>query len=304
MVAHMKHRASTVRLSASDRAFYVTITVFLLFCFAVVAYPLINVVSRSLSSPQAVAYGQVWFLPREFTLFAYERIIADGMIIQGFLNSIFYAGFGTLLNVTLTIMAAYPLARRTFYGRNAIMFFFAFTMLFAGGMIPRYLVVRSLGLVNTRWAMILPEAIIVWFTIIARTFFQSTIPEEMYEAAEIDGASDVRIIWMVVVPLSVPIIAVLSLFYAVSHWNRYFDALIFLRSQSLWNLQLVLRNIIMSANRLLDQEQDIGAAMATQERVEVIKYAVIVFAAMPVMILYPFVQRYFIKGIMIGSIKG
>lgn len=293
-----------VRLSLSDKIFYLIITVFLSFCFLVVLLPLMNVVSYSVSSPTMVAYGRVWLFPREFTLFAYEMILQDGSLITGFFNSLFYAGVGTVLNIVLTIMAAYPLARKTFYGRNAITIFFAFTMLFSGGMIPRFLLVKSLGLYNSRLALILPEAIIIWYMILARTFFQSTIPTELYESAEIDGASDVRIILNVVVPLSGPIVAVLSLFYAVGHWNRYFDALIFLKSPGLFNIQLVLRNIMMAANAILEQTMDLGNAMRAAETVEVFKYAVIVFSALPVLLLYPFIQRYFVKGVMIGSIKG
>ena len=297
-------RRQRVRVGFTDRVFYLVIGLFLLVCFVVVILPLANVLSNSLSSATAVARGVVWLVPVEFTLGSYLRILEDGQMLRGMYNSLFYTTIGTILNVTLTIMAAYPLARKTFYGRKLITIILAFTLLFSGGIVPRFLMVKSLGMVDTRWAMILPEAVLVWYVIIARTFLQNTIPQELYDAAEIDGASDVRIITSVVVPLSGPIVAVLSLFYAVVHWNRYFDALIFLKSEHLWNLQLVLRNIIMSAARLIGEEQDIGNAMLIQEQIEVMKYAVIVFAAVPIMLLYPFVQRYFIKGIMIGSLKG
>ena len=297
-------RRQRLRVGLTDRVFYLLIGLFLLACFVVVILPLANVLSNSLSSATAVARGVVWLVPVEFTLGSYQRILEDGQMLRGMYNSLFYTTVGTILNVTLTIMAAYPLARKTFYGRKLITIILAFTLLFSGGIVPRYLMVKSLGMVDTRWAMILPEAVLVWYVIIARTFLQNTIPQELYDAAEIDGASDVRIIMSVVVPLSGPIVAVLSLFYAVVHWNRYFDALIFLKSEHLWNLQLVLRNIIMSAARLIGEEQDIGNAMLIQEQIEVMKYAVIVFAAVPIMLLYPFVQRYFIKGIMIGSLKG
>ena len=297
-------RRQRVRVGFTDRVFYLLIGLFLLVCLVVVILPLANVLSNSLSSATAVARGVVWLVPVEFTLGSYQRILEDGQMLRGMYNSLFYTTVGTILNVTLTIMAAYPLARKTFYGRKLITIILAFTLLFSGGIVPRYLMVKSLGMVDTRWAMILPEAVLVWYVIIARTFLQNTIPQELYDAAEIDGASDVRIITSVVVPLSGPIVAVLSLFYAVVHWNRYFDALIFLKSEHLWNLQLVLRNIIMSAARLIGEEQDIGNAMLIQEQIEVMKYAVIVFAAVPIMLLYPFVQRYFIKGIMIGSLKG
>ena len=300
----MVGRRQRLRVGFTDRVFYLAIGLFLLVCFVVVILPLANVLSNSLSSATAVARGVVWLVPVEFTLNSYQRILEDGQMLRGMYNSLLYTTVGTILNVTLTIMAAYPLARKTFYGRKLITIILAFTLLFSGGIVPRFLLVKSLGMVDTRWAMILPEAVLVWYVIIARTFLQNTIPQELYDAAEIDGASDVRIITSVVVPLSGPIVAVLSLFYAVVHWNRYFDALIFLKSEHLWNLQLVLRNIIMSASRLIGQDQDIGNAMLIQEQIEVMKYAVIVFAAVPIMLLYPFVQRYFIKGIMIGSLKG
>jgi len=303
-VVGLSGRRRRVRVGITDRVFYLVIGLFLLICLVVVILPLANVLSNSLSSATAVARGVVWLVPVEFTLGSYLRIIEDGQMLRGMYNSLFYTTVGTILNVTLTIMAAYPLARKTFYGRKLITIILAFTLLFSGGIVPRFLMVKSLGMVDTRWAMILPEAVLVWYVIIARTFLQNTIPQELYDAAEIDGASDVRIITSVVVPLSGPIVAVLSLFYAVVHWNRYFDALIFLKSEHLWNLQLVLRNIIMSAARLIGEEQDIGNAMLIQEQIEVMKYAVIVFAAVPIMLLYPFVQRYFIKGIMIGSLKG
>ena len=293
-----------MRVGPVDRVFYISIALLLLTCFIVVILPLANVASHSLSSAEAVARGQVWLLPVDFTLQAYVRIVEDGQMLRGMYNSLFYTVVGTILNVTLTIMAAYPLSRKTFYGKKLITLVLAFTLLFSGGIVPRFLMIKSLGMIDTRWAMILPEAVLVWYVIIARTFLQNTIPQELYDAAEIDGASDVRIIVNVVLPLSGPIVAVLSLFYAVVHWNRYFDALIFLKSEHLWNLQLVLRNVIMSAGRLIGQEQDIGAALLIQEQIEVMKYAVIVFAAVPIMLLYPFVQRYFIKGIMIGSLKG
>ncbi|MCD4761056.1 carbohydrate ABC transporter permease, partial [bacterium] len=193
VVATKRDKKRTVRLSTSDRVFYFCITGFLLFCFIIVLFPLLNVVSYSLSSPNAVAYKNIWLFPKDFTLFAYKAIIDDGQILLGFGNSIFYTVFGTCINIVLTIMAAYPLSRKTFYGRNFITFFFAFTMLFSGGMIPRYLLVQSLGMIDTRWALLLPQSIIVLNMILARTFFQNTIPDELYEMAELEGASDTRV---------------------------------------------------------------------------------------------------------------
>lgn len=271
----------------------------------IVIFPLMNVVSTSLSSPKAVAAGKVWIWPVEPSLVAYEKILGNKQIWTGFYNSFFYTFFGTLINVILTIMAAYPLSRKDFFGRQAIISIFVFTMMFSGGMIPTYLLIKDLGLINTRWAMIIPNALTVWNVMLARTFFQNTIPVELYEASELDGASDTVIITKVVIPLSAPILAVLTLFYAVGHWNSYFNALLYLKSQELMPLQVVLRNFMSSVNLIQNMLGPITKEQAELiSLVDVMKYAIIVFASIPVIILYPFVQKHFVKGVMIGSIKG
>ncbi len=289
----------------SDRVFNGVNLLFQALCLAIILFPLINVISSSLSSPDAVASGKVWLLPVEPTLLAYKRIMKSRDLLTGFSNSLIYTFFGTILNIVLTIMAAYPLSRKDFCGRKAIIAFFVFTMMFNGGMIPTYLVVRDLGLLDTRWAMILPNALAVWNVMIARTFFQTTIPGELYEAADLDGADDIAVILKVVVPLSAPIIAVLTLFYAVAHWNSYFNGLLYLQNRNLLPLQVVLRNIISDSVVL---EQMIMAQTEEQAKmlnlVEALKYAIIVFASVPVLLLYPLVQKHFVKGIMIGSLKG
>jgi ABC-type glycerol-3-phosphate transport system permease component len=212
---------------------------------------------------------------------------------------------GTAINLFLTILCAYPLARKEFAGRNIFMLICSFTMMFGGGMIPTYLVVRNLGLIDTRWAMLLPGAMTVWNMILARTFFQNTIPAEMYESAELDGAGDTTILLRIVLPLSVPIIAVLTLFYAVGHWNSYFDAMLYLRTQGLFNIQLILRIAISNIAQILS---NVSSDMSQQQKAlalaEASKYVIIVISMLPVLIIYPFVQKYFIKGIMIGAIKG
>ncbi len=221
----------------------------------------------------------------------------------GYRNSLFYAFFGTLISVTLTVMLAYPLSRPSFCGRGAIMMFLIFTMLFSGGLIPTYLVVQKLGMLDTRWAMLIPNAIAVWQVIIARTFFQSTIPEELVEASELDGCSDLRFLWSVVLPLSKPILAVLVLMYAVSQWNAYFDALIYLKSPELYPLQLVLRSILI-LNTTTSGTMEASDMIERRQLADLLKYSLIVVASLPVLLIYPFVQRYFVKGMLIGSVKG
>ncbi len=295
-----------IKHTGKDLAFDIINNIFLFFCLVVIALPLLNVVSQSISNPLSVLNGKVFLLPVKPTLRAYEHIIRNSSLISSFLNSVFYAVFGTVISVSLTIMAAYPLSRKSLAGRGIIQFIFVFTMLFSGGMIPTYLIVQGLGLIDTRWALLLPNAVGVWFVIVARTFFQSTVPVELYDSAEIDGAGDLRTFFKIVLPLSIPIVAVLVLFYAVEIWNRYFEALIYLNSGDKYPLQLVLRNILKSSEMQSALIQASGK-VPDEERMaltEVLKYAVIVFASIPVMVLYPFIQRHFTKGLLIGTLKG
>jgi putative aldouronate transport system permease protein len=270
----------------------------------VVLYPLIYIVSASFSSPAAVTSGEVRLWPVEPTPIAYTTIFKDPAIVRGFLNSIFYAVVGTSVNVVLTLLAAYPLSRKDLYGRGWIMFAFLSTTLFSGGLIPTYLVVRDLGLLNTRWALILPTALSVWNVIITRTYFQTAIPDELLDAATIDGASDFRFLRDVVLPLSGPIIGVNALFYTVSHWNAYFDALIYLSDESLYPLQLVLRDILVQNQTNLRMTGDLQNMLARQNLADLLKYALIVVATVPLLLVYPFVQKHFVKGALIGSLKG
>ena len=203
----------------------------------------------------------------------------------------------------MTILIAYPLSRRDFYGRKVIMMGLVFTMMFYGGLIPTYLTVRAVGILNTRLAMVLPQALAVWQVIIARTFFQSTIADELVEAADIDGCSDLGFVWSVVLPLSKPIIAVLVLLYAVGHWNAYFDALVYLHQTDLFPLQIILRNVLI-LNDATRATMRASEEIAREGLIDILKYAVIVIASVPVMILYPFAQKHFVKGVMIGSLKG
>jgi putative aldouronate transport system permease protein len=291
-----------IKESAGDRIFLGFIYVILTLLVIIVLYPLIYIISSSISSPAAVTSGRVWLWPVDLSFRGFEELFRRGEVITGYLNSIFYTTAGTLISVTLTIMIAYPLSRRSFFGRNALMMFITFTMIFSGGLIPTYMVVKGLDLIDTRWALLIPNAIWVWQVIIARSFFQTSIPEELLEASEIDGCSDLRFIWSVVLPLSKPIIAVLVLMYAVGQWNAYFDALIYLKSADLFPLQLILRSIIIQNNS--GSNMDAIAMVEKQQLAELLKYSLIVVATLPVLIIYPFVQRYFVQGMLVGSVKG
>ena len=298
----MAHQAT--KDTGVDRAFNITNYVILFLFLLAVAYPIIYVVSASFSSPRAVTSGDVWLWPVDATLEGYDAVFKSDRIWIGFRNSLFYAIAGTLVNVVMTILAAYPLSRKDFPGRNIIMFFFVFTMLFGGGLIPTYLVVRDTHLLNTPFAMIVPGALSVYNMIITRTFFQQTIPDELLEAARIDGVTDFRFVRDVVLPLSGPIIAVNALFYAVAHWNAFFNALIYLTDPDLFPLQLVLRDILVQDNIDPASMQNVTEALRRQELARVLKYALIVVATAPVLIIYPFVQKHFVKGVLIGSLKG
>ena len=293
-----------LKKSWHDKAFIVVNTFLLVFALLIVALPILYVIAQSLSKPQEVIAGRVLFWPRKLTFTAYKEIFRSKMLLVGYKNSIVYTFTGTLANVIMTVMCAYPLSRKDFVGRKQIMWLFVFTMIFSAPLIPSFINVRNLGMLNSIWAMILPGAISAYNMVIARTFFMSNIPDEMIEAADLDGASDFQILLKLVLPLSKAILAVLVLFYAVGHWNSYFDAFIYLSSEDKLPLQVILRNILANAKMI---EEMADATVEQNERlalVEVLKYAVIVFGSLPVLILYPFVQQYFVKGIMIGSVKG
>ena len=287
-----------------DRGFTVGNYLILGFFLIVVAYPLIWVVSASMSNPTEVIAGRMWLWPVDITFDGYRAVFNHERVLIGFRNSFFYTVAGTFVSVVLTILAAYPLSRRDLPGRNVIMFLFVFTMLFGGGLIPTYLVVRATGMLNTPWAMIIPAALSVYNMIITRTFFQSTIPEELREAAQLDGCSDFRFLRDVVLPLSGPIIAVNALFYAVAQWNAFFNALIYLTNPDLYPLQLILREILVQNQVDLSQISDIDRLVQQQQIRDLLKYALIVVANLPILLIYPFVQRHFVRGVLIGSLKG
>lgn len=290
--------------SFNDKIFYIITGFLLTVFFMIVLYPCIYVVSASFSSGSAVEAGRVILWPVDFSLEGYKAVFHTPSVWLGFRNSLFYTAVGTLINILVTMMAAYSLARPDLPGRNGIMLFFTFTMFFSGGMITGYMLVRSLHILNTIWAMLIPGALGVYNLIIARTFIQSNIPTELLEAAQMDGCSDIRFFASIVLPLSKAVIAVLVLFYGVSHWNSYFNAMIYLNDKELYPLTIYLKEILMASqidpSTVADPElQNQIARMAA-----VIKYALIVVSMIPILILYPFIQKYFVKGVMIGSVKG
>lgn len=292
-----------VREPLGDRIFLIVVRVMLGVALALVLLPLIYIVASSFSSPAAVNSGRVSFWPVDFSLEAYRSVLSNSEILQGYYNSLIYAVAGTAISVTLTVAIAYPLSRKTFYGRNVLMTLLVFTMLFSGGVIPTYMVVHDLHMLDTRWALLIPNAIGVWQVIIARTFFANSIPDELYEAAMLDGAGDLRTLRSVVLPLSKPLLAVLALMYTIYQWNTYFDALVYLKDPDLFPLQIVLRNILL-LNTPRTGATDMAQQMHQIQLANVLRYALIVVSSLPVLAIYPFVARHFTKGVLVGAVKG
>lgn len=287
-----------------DRAVGVIIYALLAGVTILVLYPLIFVASASVSDAIAVIKGEVWLWPKQLSFTGYQLIFDNKEILTGYGNTILYTVVGTALNLVLTVMGAYPLSRKDLAGRNVVMALIVFTMFFSGGLIPTYLLVKKLHMINTMWALIVPGAVSVWNVIIMRTFFQTSIPNEIQESAAIDGSSNIQTLIRIVLPLSTPIIAVMVLFYSVGHWNAYFNALIYLNDRHLYPLQLFLREILIkSQTDQMTSSMDLSLQKHLMEA-EAIKYAVVIVANLPVLLLYPFLQKYFVKGIMVGAIKG
>ena len=277
-------------------AVYALLTVFCL----LIVIPLLHIISGSFSDPMSLLRGEVGLLPKGLTTSMYEKVFKDSEIWQGYWNTIVYTVVGTLISVALTACGAYPLSRKDFFGRNVFMGLFVFTMFFTGGMIPTYLLVKGLGMLNTMWALVLPSAVSTYNLIIMRTFFQTSIPGELTESASLDGCNDLGIFFRIVIPLSAPIFAVMVLFYGVAQWNSWFPALLYISDRTLYPLQMVLREVLI--------QSDISNMAGSTGDVEVIgdglKYATMVVATLPIMCLYPFLQKYFVKGVMIGAVKG
>lgn len=296
----MKH----IHRTRGDRIFDAINVAALCLLLAVILYPLIYVLSCSFSDPLLVVQSKITFLPMQPTLVAYQRVFRNELIMTGYQNTLFYTLLGTALNVAVTTMMAYPLSRHDFAARRPITMLTAFTMLFSGGMIPTFLVVKNLGLIDTVWSLVLPGLVSPWNMFIMKNYFQTSIPTELYEAASIDGADNFYLLRSVVLPLSAPIVAVMVLYYGVAHWNSYFNALLYLRDRTRYPLQLVLRSFF-SANDYSEQGGAGGDSGMTALLVsETMKYALIVIASGPILCLYPLLQRFFVKGVMLGAIKG
>ena len=287
-----------------DTVIFIVLTILLL----IVAYPLWWVIISSVSDPKAVSGGQVIWHPIGFTLKGYLEVFKDDSIVRSFLNSVLYTVCGVLVNLAVTLPTAYALSRDRFSGKKAITMFYVITMFFSGGLIPTYLVVQNMHLLDTMWALILPGCLSVYNMIVARTFFKTNISEELYEAAEIDGCTQGRFFFQIALPLSGAITAIMVLYYGVGHWNSYFSGLIYLSDQNKYPLQLVLRSILITNESALQQAATTAEARAAlnekKELIEVMKYSLIIISSIPVLVLYPFIQRHFVKGVMIGSIKG
>ena len=297
-----KSKSTAIKDCASDRVFYAVVNIIMALVLLIVLVPLINVIASSLSSGRAVTAGKVTLWPVDFTFDGYEAVFAYDAIMTGYKNSIIYTIVGTILHVFMTLLCAYPLSRSDLPFRNPLTFLFSFTMLFGGGIIPSYLLLKELGMINTMWAIVVPGCISVYNMVVTRTNFQQ-IPKELLEAAKIDGCSDFRFFATMVIPLSKAIIAVITLFYAVALWNVYFTATIYLSDPELKPLQVVLKEILISSQQNAEALTDDGGAERANMQ-DLIKYALIIVASLPVWCIYPFVQKFFVQGVMVGSIKG
>ena len=286
-----------------DRILLGCIWALLIFIMVIILVPVLFIIASSFSDAKAVSAGQVFLWPVDFSLAGYQVIFQSPNIVRAFANSVAYTAVGTVVSVSLTLLAGYPLSRTDLRIRGFVMFLFTVTMFFSGGMIPTYLVVSKLKLVDSFWAMILPSAMGVWNVILIKTYIQSSIPGEIYESASIDGCSDWKYFIQMVIPLSKPIISVMIILYAVGKWNDFFSGLLYLNDVNKQPLQLLLRNILVT-NDAAGMQLSLTEQMNRQELKTLLQYSLIIVSSVPVMILYPFIQKYFVKGIMMGSIKG
>ncbi len=296
----MLRRKNKIKESFNERLFTVVVYSLLTGFGLLILIPLMHIISGSFSNPMALLKGEVGLLPEGFNLSMYKLVFRDDEIWQSYRNTIVYTVVGTSISVTLTACGAYPLSRKDFYGKNFFMGLFAFTMYFTGGMIPTYLLVKNLGMLNTMWALVLPSAVSTYNLIIMRTFFQTSIPDELVESAAIDGCNDLGVFFRIVIPLAAPIFAVMVLFYGVSQWNSWFPALLYISDRDLYPLQMILREVLIQG----EMSEMTGAIGDAEVIGDGLKYATMVVATFPIMCLYPFLQKYFVKGVMIGAVKG
>ena len=299
----MTHAGHRVRRQGRDVVFdailYCICTVLLL----IILYPLWFIVIASFSDPSAVAGGHVWVWPVGFTLDGYDELLKQPKVWLGYRNTIAYTVVGTLIGLAVNIPAAYALSRKDLWGRKGLMGLYVFTMLFSGGLIPIFLTVQQAGLYNTFWVLVLPFSVSAYNIIVARTFFETSLPPDLWDAAQIDGCGNLRFFFTMALPLSKAVISVIALWTAVGQWNSYFNALIYIRDENLYPLQLIMRNILIT-NQNFAALGTGEAAMIAMRRANLVRYAMIIVATVPIMCVYPFIQKYFDQGVMIGAVKG
>lgn len=305
----MAAKQKKIKLTKNDIIFNIFNYTFITLAVIITLYPLIYVLSASISDPNKVNAGVMWLWPVDITFAGYNKVFSNPDIWIGYMNTIIYTVFGTLINLVITLPCAYALAKRKLPLKKLINFIILFTMFFSGGLIPLYMLIKDLQMLDTIWAVVLPVGASAWNIIITRTFMQTTIPGELEEAAEIDGCGPFRLFFRIALPLSAPIIAVMALFYGVGHWNSYFNEMIFLSDKNKFPLQVILRNLIIltqinSGTSGMVSNTDAKTAAEMQQLAAIIKYAVMIVSTVPVIIVYPFLQRFFVKGVMIGSVKG
>ncbi|MBR0354031.1 MAG: carbohydrate ABC transporter permease [Oscillospiraceae bacterium] len=302
MLKRKQAATGPIKLTAGDRAFYAVNTLLLALLALIVIYPLYFIIIASFSDPDAVLAGRVILYPVQVTFEGYAKILQRTDVWRGYLNTIIYTVLTVVLSLAVTIPGGWALSRKTIPGKKFLMIYFIIPMFFGGGLIPFYNVMSSLGLINTIWSIILPSILSVWNLFMTRTFFESSIPDGLVEAAKIDGAGEFKIFTLLVLPLSKAILAVMALYYAIGQWNSYFNAMIFLQNENLYPLQLVLKEILIASESTTGGS---GETILEQFRTaNLIKYVSVIVSSAPVMLLYPFVQKYFAQGVMIGSLKG
>lgn len=298
-------------LSLSDRAFDVTNIILVSIITVIIVYPLIYVLSASISDPVAVNTGQMWLWPTGITFEGFRRVLENSDIWLGYRNTIIYTALGTLLHLIILLPAGYALSRKELMGKKYILWFMLITMFFNGGLIPTYLVIEYLGMIDTIWVMIVPGVVGAWSVLVVRSFFEQTVPDSLVESAKMDGASTITVFLKLVLPLSKPIIAVMALFHAVGLWNQYFNALIYLTDSSMHPLQLILRNILIinqsagveGSRASMSMDGTAGSIAEQLQNASLIQYAVMIVSTLPLLLVYPFIQKYFVKGVLIGSVK-
>lgn len=299
----MTHARQKVRRQRKDVVFDVILYTICALLLVVILYPLWFIIIASFSDPSAVAGGHVWLWPVGFTLEGYQELLRQPQVWLGYRNTIAYTGVGTLIGLAVNIPAAYALSRKDLWGRKGLMGLYVFTMFFSGGLIPIFLTVQQAGLYNTFWVLVLPFSVSAYNIIVARTFFETSLPPDLWDAAQIDGCGNLRFFFTMALPLSKAVISVIALWTAVGQWNSYFNALIYIRDENLYPLQLIMRNILIT-NQNFAALGTGEAAMIAMRRANLVRYAMIIVATVPIMCVYPFIQKYFDQGVMIGAVKG